>query len=96
MYEFGATRYFSNGYRVSAGYIYSQSSVPSGNFSPLVPDSDRHILSAGVGWQNQTYSWDFAYQFAYGPPRTISNGTVADGQYRFISHAITLSFGYHF
>src|SRR4029077_12584388 len=27
-YEFGATRYFDNGWHVSAGYIYNQNSVP--------------------------------------------------------------------
>jgi long-chain fatty acid transport protein len=97
MFELGGTRYFSNGYHVSAGYIFSGNSTPGdSNFSPLVPDSNRHILSAGIGKKWGPYSCDFAYQFAYGPPRSINNGTVADGEYRFISHAVTLSFGYHF
>lgn len=97
MFELGATRYLADGYHVSAGYIFSEGSTPGDtNFSPLVPDSDRHILSAGIGRKVGAISWDFAYQFAYGPPRTINNGTVASGEYRFISHAVTLSFGYHF
>lgn len=95
-YEFGATRYFSNGYNVSAGYMYSTNSVPDSSFSPSLPDSNRHIFNAGFGQKKGRYSWDFAYQFAYGPTRTISNGSLADGQYRFISHAITFSIGYHF
>ena len=37
------------------------------------------------------------YQLAYGANRTINNSAVIDdGTYRFISHALTLSLGYHF
>jgi long-chain fatty acid transport protein len=97
MYKFGVTRYFANGYNLSAGYIYSQNSVRRDqNFNPIVPDSDRNIFSVGIGKKYDRYSWEFAYQFAYGPNRTISNGSTADGNYRFISHALTLSLGYHF
>ena len=97
MYEAGVTRYLSDGYRLSAGYIYSQNSVPSSTFNPLVPDSNRNIFSVGFGQSKGSYSWDVAYQLAYGPNRNISNSYyVDDGTYRFISHAVTLSFGYHF
>ena len=96
MYKFGATRYFSNGYNVSAGYIYSENSVPNSSFNPVVPDSDRNIFSVGVGKKYDRFSWDFAYQFAYGPTRTVTTATPADGNYRFISHALTFSLGYHF
>jgi long-chain fatty acid transport protein len=100
-YEFGATRYFNGGWRVSAGYIYSENSVPSATFNPIVPDSDRHIFSVGVG---RTYhnrlSWDLAYQLAYGPDRTISDQTggnvFINGTYRYISHALSFNVGYHF
>ena len=97
MYEFGVTRYLPDGYRASAGFIYSQSSVPSSSFNPLLPDSNRNIFSAGFGRTQGRYSWDVAYQFAYGANRTISNSSfVDDGTYRFISHALTFSIGYHF
>ena len=36
-------------YGLSAGYIYSENSVPSGTFNPIIPDSARHIVSVGVG-----------------------------------------------
>ena len=97
IYEAGVTRYLPKGYRVSAGYIFSQNSVPDSSFNPLVPDSNRNIFSAGVGQTNGSFSWDLAYQFAYGPDRAVNNTSfVDDGTYRFISHAISLSFGYHF
>ncbi len=97
MYEAGITRYLPHGFRVSTGYIYSEDSVPTSSFNPLVPDSNRNIFSAGVGQTKGNMSWDLAYQLAFGPNRTIYNAYIVDdGTYRFISHAVTFSFGYHF
>lgn len=93
-YEGGATRHFDGGWRVSAGYIFSENSVPDGSFNPVVPDSDRHIFSVGVGQSGDRIRWDLAYQFAWGPPRLIARGGAfapADGRYEFFSHALALS-----
>ncbi|NBQ41769.1 MAG: hypothetical protein EBU23_04190 [Mycobacteriaceae bacterium] len=105
-YEFGVTRQFEGGWRVSAGYIFSENSVPDANFSPLVPDSDRHIFSLGVGRQQTRVNWDIGYQLAWGPSRTVAgntlafplpaNSTTANGSYSFLSHAITASVGFRF
>lgn len=95
-YEFGVSYEFDNGLVASLGYIYSENSVPNESFNPIVPDSNRHIFSAGIGGQWEQWSVDLAYQYAYGPEREIRQGTVADGSYRFDSHAISLSVGYTF
>ncbi|HEX8373432.1 MAG TPA: outer membrane protein transport protein [Chthoniobacterales bacterium] len=101
-YEFGITRKFG-AVSLSVGYIYSESSVPEANFSPLVPDSERHIFSAGFGYKADAWSVDLAYQYAHGPERTIVNsvspsliGESANGKYEFNSHAISLDFGIAF
>jgi long-chain fatty acid transport protein len=95
-WEFGVTRSFQNGFHVSSGYIYSENSVPESQFNPVVPDSDRHLFTVGIGQKLARYSWDLAYQFGYGPERTINNEGPADGEYRFLSHALTVSLGYNF
>jgi long-chain fatty acid transport protein len=95
-YEFGVTKKFAHGISASVGYIYSENSVPNESFSPAIPDSNRHIYSAGVGQRYTHFNWFLAYQYAYGPSRTIAQNTVADGDYRFDSHAVTLSLGYNF
>ncbi len=102
-YEFGVTRQICHGFSISAGYIYSENSVPEANFSPLVPDSERHIFSAGVGYKSDAWSVNLAYQYAHGPERTITNsispsliGESANGKYEFNSHAISLDFGIAF
>ncbi len=103
MLDFGVTRYLGDGWRVSGGYMYSMNSVPSATYNPLVPDSDRHIFSVGVGKRYKKFSWDAAYQLAWGPSRSVSGDTFpgdgitsADGKYEFLSNALTINFGYRF
>ncbi len=95
IYAFGVTRRFGT-YHVSAGYLFSENSVPNESFNPSVPDSDRHVFSVGFGRKLERYTWDIAYQYAYGPRRNIDQGTAADGFYRFESHALSVSVGYRF
>jgi len=96
MFEFGATRYLENNWHVSGGYIYSMNSTPSENFNPIVPDSDRHIFSVGVGKNYKHVSWDVTYQLSYGPDRTITGEPGINGTYQFISHAVSASLGFHY
>jgi long-chain fatty acid transport protein len=95
MYELGITRLIGP-YKLSAGYIYSENSVPSGTFNPLIPDSARHIMSVGVGRAFGKCNIDLAYQLSIGPKRTIVNDSAADGSYSFLSNAVSISLGYHF
>lgn len=95
-YEFGITKKFARGFSASVGYIYSENTVPNATFNPAIPDSNRHIFSAGFGQRNDHFNWYLAYQYTYGPERTIAQNTVVDGNYRFDSHALTLSLGYNF
>jgi long-chain fatty acid transport protein len=95
LYEFGVTRYFGP-WHASGGYVYSQRTVPNESFNPIVPDSDRHIFSLGIGRKYDHMSWDVAYQYIWGPERNIDRGTVVDGNYRFEAHAVSLALGYHF
>jgi long-chain fatty acid transport protein len=99
-FEWGATRYFDNGWHVSAGYIFNENSVPDAHYTPLVADLDRHFFSVGVGHKGKSFDFDIAYQFGYGPTRTVSGATgssaPANGDYTFISHAVAMSVGWHF
>jgi len=101
-FEWGVTRYLANGWHVSGGYIYNQNSVPDDYYNPLVADLDRHFLSIGTGRKWERLAVDVAYQFGYGPTRTVSGsaasaaGQSADGDYEFISHALMVSLGFQF
>ncbi len=102
-FEWGATRYFDSGWRVSGGYIFSENSVPDLNFHPLIPDSDRHIFSFGTGRTSGKWRWDAAYQLAWGPSRTVAASALVfpvaanpSGRYKFLSHALTFTIGHEF
>jgi long-chain fatty acid transport protein len=105
-YEFGVTRYFDNGWHISAGYVFNENSVANAHYTPLVSDLDRHFFSIGTGYKGKKLSFDIAYQFGYGPDHTVSGSAAplgypssyhpADGIYSFISHAVLLSVGWHF
>jgi len=105
-FEFGATRYFDNGWHVSAGYIFNENSIPDAHYTPLVTDLDKHFFSIGVGFKGKRLDFDIAYQFGYGPTHTVTGSAPpfgypptyhpADGDYSFISHAIAASVGWRF
>jgi long-chain fatty acid transport protein len=103
MVDLGVTRYVGNDWRISGGWMYSMNSVPDANFNPLVPDSDRFLFSLGVGKKCGPFSWDVAYQFGWGPSRTVAGDTspsiapgLPDGNYEFFNDALSLNIGYHF
>ena len=107
MYELGATRYFGNGWQASAGFVYNENSVPNARYTPLAADMDRYFFSAGTGYKGKHFNFDIAYQFGYGPTHTVtgskpssipavSTGQTANGDYDFISHAVSVSVGWRF
>jgi long-chain fatty acid transport protein len=107
MYEFGVTRYFDNGWHVSAGYAYNENSVPDAYYTPLAADLDRHFFSIGTGFKGKRFNFDVAYQFGYGSPHSVTGSTpsstpgqiagqTADGTYTFISNAVFVTVGIHF
>jgi long-chain fatty acid transport protein len=101
-YEFGVTRRLKNGWSFSAGYIFNENSIPDATFTPLVSDLDRHFVSIGAGHHGKHFDFDVAYQFGYGPTRTVIGSPVsaqnqtADGDYEFFSHALSLTAGWRF
>ena len=99
MFDLGATRYLGDGWRLSGGFMYSMNTVPDADFNALVPDSDRYIFSVGVGKKYNRFSWDIAYQLAWSPARAPLARIIflrKTEDYEFLSHAITINFGYHF
>ncbi|CAA6677444.1 MULTISPECIES: OmpP1/FadL family transporter [unclassified Lentimonas] len=98
IWELGVTRYFDNGWNVSAGYTYIESAVPSQELLPIVPDSDRHAFAAGVGRDYGNVYWQLTYQYIYASDRGVSgnNFPTVDGDYDLDSQAVAFSVGYRF
>ena len=99
IWELGATRYFENGWNVSAGYTYVESAVPDQGFLPIVPDSDRHFFALGVGRDYGNFYWQATYQYTYADDRKVSGNDErpsVDGDYDLDSQAVAVSVGYRF
>jgi len=102
------TRYFDDGWHVSAGYVFNENSVPNAYYTPLAADMNRHFFSVGAGRKGRRFDFDAAYQFGYGPTHTVTGSTpsttpgqfagtnLADGNYKFVSQAVILTVGLHF
>jgi long-chain fatty acid transport protein len=103
MYEFGITRKLPKGWFVSAGYFFSENSIPDKTYNPVVPDDDLHLGSIGFGRKGQRWNWALAYHFALNPTRTVKNnqtisaiGETADGTYRYFNQAVSASATFKF
>ena len=81
-FRFGTQYDLNRHWALRAGYAYGQNSVPTSTFSPLVPDSNYHLFSAGIGYTRDNWAIDMAYQFIYRETRHISgsvNSPTVDG-----------------
>ena len=97
IYSVGATRYFDNGWNVSAGYNFIENSIPDSNFNPGVADANRHWLNAGVGRQYATFKWNFAYQYAFSDNDVSgSPGGLADGTFKSRFHGLMMNCNWQF
>ncbi|MFP4069998.1 MAG: OmpP1/FadL family transporter, partial [Opitutales bacterium] len=98
IWELGATRYFDHGWHLSGGYTFVENSVPDSDFSPIVPDADRHYFQLGVGRDYESISWQLTYQFTVAPDREVSGSAniLPDGTYDLESQGVALSLSYRF
>lgn len=103
-YEFGATRYFSRGLHVSAGYCFTENSTSDSTYTPAVPDSDKAFYSLGLGYSSadKGFTADLGWHHGAGGTRRVTGslpaltGATADGTYKNSLNAFSLSLGLHF
>jgi long-chain fatty acid transport protein len=96
-YKLGVTRYFDDGWYVSAGYFYTSETASSQFFTPGVPDTELHVPSLGFGRNGEHWHWAVAGQFIVGPQRTINGSPNSpNGKFQLISPTLSVSVGYKF
>jgi long-chain fatty acid transport protein len=100
-YEFGAQYELTENWKVRAGYIFSENTVPESTFAPIVPDSDRHVFSVGAGYSTKSFNVDVAYQYSLSEDRTVdSSGVLSpfglNGKWKSDAHAVILSGAWKF
>jgi long-chain fatty acid transport protein len=96
-YEFGVEYQCNDHWTVRGGYIFSENTVPES--TPTIPDSDRHVFSAGLTFNHGRWNVNATYQFSYSVRRnqTIDTdgplipGGELTGQWRNTGHALMLT-----
>jgi len=79
---------------VRVGAAYDLTPVPADTVSPSLPDNNRGVVTAGVGYQFYPLRFDLGYQYV-STGREIRNGRQ-DGRYRTTAHILALGLGYEF
>ncbi|HEV2294508.1 MAG TPA: TonB-dependent receptor [Tepidisphaeraceae bacterium] len=98
-YRLGAQYELTDNWTVRAGYAYGDNAVPEATFTPIVPDSDYHLMALGVGYGIERWSLDLAYQLIYRESRDIEHSALSptiDGEWENAIHTVCLSAVYRF
>jgi long-chain fatty acid transport protein len=96
-YELGVTRQLGKGYFASAGYFFSESSTSDRDYTPLVPDTDLHVGSLGIGYKGAHWTWTLAGQIIGGGFHKVDNAAnpTVNGKYRLFVPTASFTVGYH-
>ena len=92
-YEFGVQYLLDDHWVVRGGYIYSENTVPDSTFSPSVPDADRHVFSAGLGYSTERFGVDIVYQYSLSDDRKVTNAgdPTVDGTWKSNANVVMLT-----
>lgn len=81
-FRLGGEYLLNEHWALRAGYAYSQNAVPDSTFSPLVPDSNYHLVAAGFGYSRDHWAIDLAANYIYRERHHVSgssNSPFVDG-----------------
>jgi long-chain fatty acid transport protein len=104
-FRLGAEYELSEALALRMGYVWDPTPVPPETLDTLLPDSNRHDVSIGLGYKSGSISVDLAYMAIILPARNVSNTLPVDsvgttytqvGKYESLAHIGGLSLSYHF
>lgn len=90
---------FARDWTLRAGYLYLQSPVPDGAFSPIALDVDQSIASIGLGYQRGRHAIDVAYAIGLFETRRVrsnQNPLYSQSNYEFDGHLAALTYTFSF
>ncbi len=77
-YRFGAEYQLTDNWVLRGGYMFDVSPSNSRYTSPEMPDSDKHLLSLGVGYHTERWGIDLAYAYVFFDDGDLGTKTAAD------------------
>jgi long-chain fatty acid transport protein len=93
-YHLGASYKLNPTWTMLGGGFYYQQAANKANYSNVIPDGDRHGLTAGLLYSAATYDVTLTYSGIYKGPSKIDNsvgtsaGAVVDGEYSGVIHLL--------
>lgn len=99
-YNIGVEHRISREWRVAAGYQFSENSVPDESLNPSLPDSNRHLLDAGIErafgqWRVQLFAEKSLEAHRRVPPGTPNGlGSTYSGTFNNALLLVGCSVGY--
>lgn len=97
--RFGGEYALGDSWLLRAGYIWDESPVPDDTRAPEMPGSDRHMITAGVGWKFwKTMTLDAAYSYLWAEeaPAGTDLPIPLPGEFETTTHLLAFSLGYTF
>ena len=105
-FRLGAEWSYNTSMRARFGYVFDPTPSSDVHWSPSTPDSDRHIISAGYGYDiNTQTTLDLLYAYVYfkdrnqtASPNTpaTSQNSIKNGLYKSKVHILAASVNYRF
>jgi long-chain fatty acid transport protein len=109
-YNIGGQYQINEAFDLSAGYLYAKDAVPGSTFEPLVPDTDAHLFTFGVGWKTGPWTINTAFGYEHhekgkkdnslgDPLGAMASGSptdTANGTYKADIYLSSLSVAYRF
>jgi long-chain fatty acid transport protein len=88
---------FDGTWAARLGYAFDQTPITDEHLDPILPDADRHFVTAGCGFRHGDFSVDAAYTAVfYEEVSTSSNSEGFNVDYESFSHIVSLALNYQF
>ncbi|PJC48736.1 MAG: hypothetical protein CO035_01915 [Candidatus Omnitrophica bacterium CG_4_9_14_0_2_um_filter_42_8] len=101
-YGIGAEYQATDKLELRGGFLYEQSPIPSANFEPVLPDSNKHGITMGAGYFLKNVKIDASYAFFKYRDRDVTRSAVGatntnvNGTYKGYVNIIGLSLTYKY
>ena len=94
----GGSWQFAENWVFRTGYRYLETPIPDETLSPILPDTDQHSISVGLGYQAGAHAVDVAYTYSIYKDREISvaDNPVYPGDYDIDSTLVGLTYSLTF
>lgn len=97
--RFGLEYQVREGFYLRAGYVYDQAAADAESVTPILPDTTRHLISAGIGKAlNENLYVDLSAIYLLGQSRSTEGKCKYgyEGTYHINSFLFGINFGYKF